>query len=196
MLQHELLMLLAAPLLVIAHPLAALLWGLPYHWRRALGRWTRAQAIQRPWRVLTSPAAAWTLHAAALWSWHVPVLFQATLSSEWAHAAQHLSFFLSALLFWWSLLAGGYGAGVVSLFTTAIHTSILGALLTFSTVLWYPAYAGRTGAWGLTPIQDQQIGGLIMWVPAGIVYIVAGLGLFAAWIRQSDAMLSRRRYAD
>jgi putative membrane protein len=108
------------------------------------------------------------------------------------HAAQHASFFLSALLFWWSLLyargRAGYGLGVLYIFTTAVHTSILGALLTFAPSVWYPAYAPGTRAWGLSPLEDQQIGGLIMWVPAGVVYLAAGLALFAAWLRESAAM--------
>jgi putative membrane protein len=121
------------------------------------------------------------------------------LKSAPAHSAQHLSFFLSALLFWWALFYAhgrkAYGAGVFYLFTTAIHTSILGALLTFSPRLWYSGYATTTQAWGLTPLQDQQIGGLIMWVPGGVVYLVAGLWLFAAWLKESDVMLERSRSA-
>ncbi len=90
---------------------------------------------------------------------------------------------LSALLFWWALFYAhgrrAYGSGVLYIFTTAIHTGILGALLTFAPRLWYPAYSKTTQAWGLTPLQDQQIGGLIMWVPASLVYIVARVVAFA-----------------
>ncbi len=68
-----------------------------------------------------------------------------------------------------------YGASVLYLFTTAVHTSILGALLTFASTVWYPAYIATTSTWGLTPLEDQQVGGLIMWIPAGLVYVVAGL---------------------
>jgi putative membrane protein len=116
-----------------------------------------------------------------------------------AHSAQHLSFLLSALLFWWSLFyarGGRHGAGVLYIFTTAVHTGILGALLTLAPTVWYPAYAGKVQAWGLTPLEDQQIGGLIMWIPAGVVYTVAGLFLFAATLRESDAMVQRRSYAE
>jgi cytochrome c oxidase assembly factor CtaG len=158
-------------------------------------------AVQHIWRRLTDPFTAWCLHAAALWVWHAPALFQATLRSQWIHTWQHLSFFLSALLFWWSLFfarAGhSYGVGVVYIFTTAIHTGLLGALLTFSPVIFYPAYVTTAPLWGLTPLQDQQIGGLIMWIPAGALYMIAGLILFAAWLRESDLVLERkRRYAD
>jgi len=199
MLQHEILILISAPLLVLAQPLPALLWGLPFQWRRTVGGWSKFGPVAKTWTFLTLPAAAWSLHAAAFWIWHAPPLFQATLTSDAVHAAQHLSFLGTALLFWWSLFRGhrkmGYGAGVLYIFTTAVHTSILGALLTFAPRLWYPAYAKTAGVWGLTPLEDQQIGGLIMWVPGGIAYLIAGLALFAAWLRTSDVMPDRKTYA-
>lgn len=188
MVQHELLMVVAAPLLVLGRPVVAFLWALPFEWRRRLGRAMKRSSPQFIWGALTAPFGAWLLHAIVLWGWHAPPLFQATLTSDMVHSAQHISFLGSALLFWWALLRDmRYGAGVLYLFTTAIHTSILGALLTFSTGLWYPAYAARTAAWGLTPIQDQQLGGLIMWVPAGLIYVIAGLWLTGLWLRRSSA---------
>ena len=199
MVQHELLMLVAAPLLVLARPAVTFLWALPFEWRRAIGQWTKKPYCRRTWRALTDPFTAWWVHAVAIWAWHAPFLFQRTLRSDTVHTAQHLSFFLSALLFWWALFYThgrmGYGAGVFYLFTTAVHTSILGALLTFAPHVWYPAYATTTAAWGLTPLEDQQIGGLIMWVPGSVVYLVAGLALFAAWLRESDAVAERSRSA-
>jgi cytochrome c oxidase assembly factor CtaG len=190
MAQHELLMVVAAPLLVLARPLVALLWGLPLVWRRELGQWSKRKLVQSSWRFFTHPMTAWWIHAAALWLWHIPRFFQATLDNDWIHSAQHLSFLGSALLFWWSLFyAHGkarYGASVLYLFTTAVHTSILGALLTFSATVWYPDYIGATSAWGMTPLEDQQTGGLIMWIPAGLVYVIGALVLFAFWLRESD----------
>ena len=200
MAQHEVLMLVAAPLLVMGKPLVAQLWGLPMSWRRGLGQWSKRSSVQGVWTSITSPWAAWVIHAVALWIWHVPSLFQATLTSDLVHTAQHFSFFGSALLFWWSLFyahgAKSYGAGVLYLFTTAVHTSILGALLTFSKTIWYPTYTPLTVAWGWTPLEDQQIGGLIMWVPGGMVYLCAAMVLFAAWLRESDVMVARGKYAD
>jgi putative membrane protein len=190
MAQHELLMVAAAPLLVIARPLVALLWGLPFLWRRSLGQLSKWETVQATWRFFTHPLTAWCVHAAALWLWHIPRFFQATLDNDWIHSAQHVSFLGSALLFWWALFyAHGrvrYGAGVLYLFTTAVHTSILGALLTFSSTVWYPDYAATTAAWGLTPLEDQQVGGLLMWIPAGLSYVIAGLALLALWLRESD----------
>ncbi len=200
MVQHEIFMLVAAPLMVISRPLITFLWALPFEWRRSLGRWSKTDSVRRTWGFLTDPFAAWCIHAAAIWIWHIPVMFQATLTSELAHTAQHLSFFLSALLFWWALFYAhgrlAYGAAVLYVFTTAVHTSILGALLTFAPHVWYPAYSSTTQAWGLTPLQDQQIGGLVMWVPAGLVYLVVGLALFAAWLKESDALLERTQHAE
>lgn len=191
MTQHEVLMLIAAPLLVLGRPLLPCLWALPLNQRRRFGRVVRNERAQRVWQAVTNPLAAWAIHAAALWLWHAPVLFQATLKSDFVHTLQHVSFLGSALLFWWALIHGrrglmGYGAAVLYVFTTATHSGVLGALLTFATKLWYPAYAPSTAAWGLTPLEDQQLGGLVMWVPAGLLYLIAGLALFAGWLRESE----------
>jgi len=191
MTQHELLMLVAAPLLVLGRPVVAYLWALPVNWAREVGGWGRAVWFRRVWRGMTNPLAAWALHAAALWVWHVPALFEATLRSDLVHTAQHLCFLGSALLFWWALIHGpggllGYGAGVLYLFTTSVHSGALGALLTFAGTVVYPAYAPNAAAWGLEPLEDQQLGGLIMWVPAGLVYIGAGLAMCAGWMRESE----------
>jgi putative membrane protein len=195
MVQHEILMLLAAPLLVLSRPLVAFLWGIPIAWRRALGKWAKAGYVRRSCSFLTDPFTAWWIHAAAIWAWHAPFLFELTLTSQLAHTAQHLSFFLSALFFWWALFYAqgrkSHGAAVLYVFTTAVHTSILGALLTFAPHIWYQGYAKTTQVWGFTPVEDQQLGGLIMWVPASLVYLAAGLGLFAAWLKESDVMLER-----
>lgn len=189
MAQHELLMVVAAPLLVLGRPIVAFLWALPLSLRRRFGKAMKASIPQAIWRTLTDPFGAWLLHAVVLWGWHIPRLFQATLASDAVHSAQHISFLGSALLFWWALFRHmRYGAAILYIFTTAVHTSLLGALLTFSPQVWYPAYAPRTAAWGFTPLEDQQLGGLIMWVPAGLTYIVAGLWFVALWLKQSSAV--------
>lgn len=197
MAQHEVLMLVAAPLLVLGRPLAPFLLALPEGLRRRLVGASKKNWAQSAWRWLVNPLAAWLIHAAVLWAWHAPSLFQATLENEWVHAAQHLSFIVSALIFYEAIAYGrdgrmGYGAGVVYLFTTAVHTSALGALLTFADRLWYPVYQTTTAAWGLTPLEDQQLGGLIMWVPAGVVYVIAGLALFVLWLRESERRSLKR----
>jgi cytochrome c oxidase assembly factor CtaG len=197
MVQHEVLMVVAAPLLVLGRPLVPFLWALPVSWRREAGEIGRAGWFRAGWRALSNPLAAWAIHGAALWAWHAPALYEAALRSERVHALQHLAFFLSALLFWWALFHGrrgalGYGAAVLYLFATSVHTGVLGALITFAGVVLYPAYTATAPAWGLTPLEDQQLGGLIMWVPAGLAYVAAGLALFAGWLRESERRVLRR----
>ena len=189
--QHEVLMLVAAPLLVLGRPLIAFLWALPVEWSRTLGNVAKLRWINRTWTTLTIPLVAWLVHAIALWIWHIPLLFDAVLHNEAVHTAQHLSFLISALLFWWALIHGpqgamGYGAAVLYLFTTSIHSGLLGALITVATSVWYPSYVGLTSSWGLTPLEDQQLGGLIMWIPANLVYVIAGIALFAGWLREAE----------
>lgn len=192
MVQHEVLMLLAAPLLVLGLPVIALLWALPIGWRRTLGRWAKGAVARRAFRSLTHPLTAWSLYALALWVWHMPALYQATLRSEWAHIAQHASFMGSAVLFWWVLLdparvrRGEYGTSVLYVFTTAVHGSLLGALLTFARTPWYPAYAPTTPAWGLSPLDDQQLGGLLMWIPPGFLYLCIALAAAGVWLRAME----------
>ncbi len=86
----------------------------------------------------------------------------------------------------------GYGAAVLYLFTTSVHSGILGALIALAKSVWYPSYAGLTDSWGLTPLEDQQLGGLIMWIPAGLVYLIAALALFAGWLRESELRAMKR----
>jgi putative membrane protein len=76
-------------------------------------------------------------------------------------------------------------------FTTAVHTTVLGALLTFSATIWYPTYAASASPWGLSPIEDQQLGGLIMWVPGGMVFLAAGIALAALWLKDSEIRAAR-----
>jgi cytochrome c oxidase assembly factor CtaG len=195
MTQHEILMLVCAPLLVLGQPLVVLLSALPRSIRNLCARILHARIVRAAGNLISRPLVAWCLSAAALWVWHAPSLFDATLHSDWIHALQHLSFLLTAILFWWSLLesrrrAVDYGASILFVFTTAVHTSLLGVLLTFSSKPWYPSYALTAPKLGYSPLEDQQIGGLIMWVPAGVLLTVIALLMVPAWLRSSD-----KRYA-
>ncbi len=195
MTQHELLMIVAAPLLVLSRPIIWFLWALPPRWREASGRITKSRRFAALWSAMTLPLFVWLLHGSTLWAWHIPILYDASVEHEWIHALQHTTFLLTALLFWWTLIQGrhgrfSYGSGVLYVFTTAIHTSILGALMTFTQQLWYPIYDGRTAEFHLTAMEDQQLGGLIMWIPAGVVFIILGLWLTAAWMRESEKRLA------
>jgi cytochrome c oxidase assembly factor CtaG len=192
-----LLMIGAAPLMVAGLPMVALLFALPRPARQALIRWAHTRWVMAGWSLLTAPSVVWLLHAVALWVWHIPALYNAALESESLHAAEHASFFVTAALFWWGIAGGrygrlGYGAAVVYVFATALHSGLLGAALTIAPRPWYAAYASTTSAWGLTPLEDQQLAGLIMWVPAGLVFTAVGLLFFAVWLRGSE---QRSRFA-
>jgi putative membrane protein len=189
MIEHEIIMAIAAPLLVMARPGAAFLWSLPRSARRAAVRLTRGMAIQRSWSALTQPLAATLLHAIAIWAWHLPALFDAAVTNLALHRLQHLSFFVTALFFWWAMLRrSDRGVAAGDLFFTMIHTGILGAILVFAPRVLYGAQTALAPEWGLTPLEDQQLAGLIMWVPAGTIYAGAALVFFARWISQSSAV--------
>lgn len=131
------------------------------------------------------------LHAAALWIWHVPLLFDAALDSEALHAIQHFSFVATAGLFWWGMVNGrygriGYGAGVFYIFLTAVHSSALGALVTLAPAVWYSPYRAHAAERHVDPLADQQLAGLLMWVPSGLVFIAFGLAVLAAWLGESE----------
>lgn len=187
MVQHELLLLVAAPLWAMSAPLAAFIWALPSEARQRTKLVLHRPAATSSWRLFTHPAAALLLHVAALGAWHVPALYQAALRSEVTHSVQHLSFFSTAVLFWWALVHGrygraGYGVGVVFVFVTATLGGVLGALFTLAERVVYPEYAARSASIGADALKDQQLGGLLMWVPAGVVSTCIGLALFAAWL--------------
>jgi cytochrome c oxidase assembly factor CtaG len=184
MTQHELLMVVAAPLLVLGRPLRAWTWALPELARAMRGAAAAAPGLRSAWRTVSAPATAWGVHAIALWLWHLPVLFVAAAASLGLHVLQHTSFFASALLFWASVFPGRARARgalpVASLFTTMLHTGALGALLTFAPSPWY----GTTSdpLLGLSALEDQQLGGLVMWLPGSIPYLAATLAIVAAWM--------------
>lgn len=188
MVEHELLMLVAAPLIVAAHPLSAMLWAFPAGARRAIGAVSASVPVSATFRFLSGAAAATVLQAATLWVWHMPALFDLALAHDGWHAAQHLSFIVSALLFWTAMLgrrgagSGAPGARALAAFClllTSIVTGALGALMAFSQSPWYSGYARLAErSFGLGPAEDQQIAGLIMWIPGGLVHAVAALLLF------------------
>ena len=201
MIEHELLMLVAAPLLVLAEPLSAMLWAFPPAARRALGTISASAPVSAVWRWATGAAVATLLQAALLWIWHMPSLFDLALASEGWHAAQHLCFIVSALLFWTAML-GRRGAGASAsadralaafcLVVTSLVTGALGALMALSSSPWYAGYARLALApFGLSPAEDQQIAGLIMWIPGGLVHLFVALALVRTLLvpqRTADAV--------
>jgi putative membrane protein len=190
MVQHELMMLFGAPLIIAGRPMSVCLLGFPDRLRAPVVRSVQSDTAMTTWRVLTAPVVAWVLHGLVIWVWHLPALYEWAVHDEAVHAAQHLMFVATSALFWWGLLYGrygraGYGAAVFYVFTTAVHTGILGALVTFAGSPLYPSYGPTSVAHGADPLADQQVAGLLMWVPAGIVLTLMGLALFVAWMGES-----------
>jgi putative membrane protein len=187
MVEHELLMLAAAPLLVLSEPLSVMLWAFPVAGRQGLGRLSRAGVLRATWRRLTAPVTATLVQAAALWLWHAPALFDRALASDSWHMAQHLSFLVSALLFWTAVLPSrsrNPGVAALCLFATSIVSGALGAMMALSQSPWYAGYAalGMTPM-GLSPIEDQQLAGMLMWVPGGMVHAAAALLVIGAALK-------------
>ena len=180
MVQHVLIITAAPLLFVLARPEIVWLRALPRAWRRRIGRGRGWRRFIRVMRRLSNPAPAAALHAIAIWVWHAPTLFDAALRHDWLHWLEHLSFFLTALLFWRGALRARLRhetapGALAACFLTLLHGGFLGALLTFARRPLFSSDPEGLAAWGLTPLGDQQLAGLIMWVPMGIVYMIAGL---------------------
>lgn len=197
MAEHELLMAVAAPLLAVSKPLAMLLYGIPKQWRTILVSVSGTSVIRASWNFLMKPLVATILHGAAIWIWHIPALLDATLENETLHRWQHISFFGTALIFWWAIFRRpkrDFGIGAGHVFVTMVHTGFLGALLTLAPRVLYPQQTQDAPLYGLTSLQDQQLAGLFMWVPAGALYLAIGVILAGLWLTSTAGQRDRVLY--
>ena len=186
MIEHEAIMLVATLLLAASYAGGVLAWGVPQNVARAFA----FGPLKTIWRRLTDPVTATVVQAVAMWVWHAPALFNRALESRGWHIAQHMSFIVTSLLFWWAMLhvqRGRYGLSAACLFATSLVGGLLGALMAFSSSPWYAGYAamGMTGI-GLDPVTDQQLAGLLMWIPGGMVHAAAALILLYRWFKSSE----------
>ena len=191
MTQHTLLLLVAAPLLTFGHPMLAWMWALHRRHRDAIARAFRGTRTVAAWHALTAPLSVFLLQALALWLWHIPSWYEAALRSDLLHAFEHLCLVLAGSIFWWAMVNGrygrsGYGLGVLYVFLTGIHSSALGVLLTVAPSVWYREYARQAATWKIDALADQQLAGLLMWIPAGVIFVVFGVALLAAWLGESE----------
>lgn len=194
MAQHMLLLMVAPPLLLLGKPIPVLLLGAP---RPLVRRVARAHA-RTAWlhgltRRLTSPAVAWPLYVGDLVLWHAPALYQATLLHPGIHLLEHLCFFSTGILFWWVIVEPLPGPvrvhhGVRMLYAWSVVLPIiaLGALFTFASTPWYPFYAAQPRLWGISVMDDQSMGGLIMWLPGGMMHVAAASLLFFAMLARDE----------
>jgi len=181
MVQHLLISLICPPLWLLGTPgwmLAPLL---------------RPPGVLRVARWLTLPVIAFGLFNGDLWLWHAPALYDATLTNETIHIFEHLTFIAFGVLFWWPVLSpvralprSGYGFRVLYLFLACQPMVALGALLTFAAAPLYTPYVAAPRIWGLSALEDQQLGGLIMWLPSNIPYVIALSAVFFKWVGEQD----------
>ncbi|MHA6493458.1 cytochrome c oxidase assembly protein [Pseudomonas borbori] len=169
MLQHMLFMVVIAPLWALARPLP--------QWRAACG-----PALQPLWRgILRSgrhPVPLALLHGALIWIWHTPSLYLLALENVWWHVVEHACFLLSAWLFWWACLRATppqVPHALMAMLLTLMHTGLLGALLTFGNRSFYGASR---------ELADQQLAGLLMWVPGGLVYLAGAGWITWRWLKR------------
>lgn len=184
MVQHMLLVVVAAPLLVAARPLDALLAGLPRALQRA---GANGAAVLAPSSRPRALALATATHGLLMWGWHAPAAFEGALASEAIHVAEHATMLGSAVWFWWVIERASRNPrnillALICVFITLVHTGMLGGLITFAPRPLYAYYAALL----VDPVADQQLAGLIMWVPAGLAYLGAGLWLLTRLMHLSQ----------
>ena len=169
MAQHLILIFVAAPLLVFGAP-----------------------TLPVP-RALTSVVGVWGLHVAALWAWHLPALYTSALYRDALHGFEHLTFLATAWLFWFAVATPDKKRrlpqphALLLVFLTAVAGGALGAVLTFARTPLYVVHATGTHGRGLSLLEDQQLAGLVMWIPIGVVYLATACALFLSWMRSMDA---------
>jgi putative membrane protein len=178
MVQHMLLIMVAAPFLLLANPFPVMLWSLPARVRTRVGRWlSRTGTGGRAWGAVTVPLVAWLAFAVIVWAWHVPEAYDAALSSRLLHDAEHVLFFAGAVLFWWPVIhpaprvraAMPAVLRVVYVVLAAFQTAALGLALTLAPALLYRSYETTTLPYGLSALDDQVWGGVVMWAAGGLI---------------------------
>ena len=182
MIQHLLLILVAPPLLLL---------GTPDWLLRPL---IRPRWIMATVQFLTKPVVAFFLVNVIFAMWHVPALYDLTLESREAHVIEHLMFIVSGFILWLPILSpmpelprSSYLIQTVYLFLQPTVPSLLGAIIAFSDRILYSGYAVAPRVWDLSPKSDQQLGGLIMWVPGGLAFLLTVVIVFLVWANQEEA---------
>lgn len=204
MLQHLALMQLAAPLILLGRPVQL---GLKAISVKRSGPVLKTVLRRRPVRavlsVITMPLVAVIAYNANLVAWHVPGFYDAALRSDLIHEVEHLMFFGFALLFWWPIIDPvprhhkmPKHWAIAAIFLTMVVGIGIGAILTLSPSVIYPFYLDTVKPWGLTPFVDQQIGGLIMWVGGGFLYLLILIGLLISALGFEDESTPAARPVD
>lgn len=190
MTQHLTLMMVSAPIVVLGKPNIIVMRALAPSRRRIWARfWRRAR--KAPFAALfISPLAIWLWFMGLFAFWHLPGPYAFALQHEEAHIAEHLTLLVSACAFWavafGELTRLSRGGRLMFVSTAALLSALPGALISIAPRPLYSVHAGATARYGLTPLEDQQIAGLVMWIPAGFIYLAAILGLLFLWLRHAE----------
>ena len=186
MIQHLMLILVAAPLLALGQPVRLAAAIIPVRVWRTVARVSRRRPT-RPGHAVVVALSACLVHFVVVWAWHSPRLYEAAIASPAIHALEHLSFVATAYAFWLAVLgrrALGPGGAIFVLFVAAGQGTVLGALLTLAEAPWYAAHVPAGGGGSLTALEDQQLAGLFMWVGGGLAYAGAALVMLARIMRE------------
>lgn len=182
MVQHVLLITVAAPLVAVGAPIVVFAQALEATPTDVPALLRRRRRTTTRWAVWAALALA--LHVAAVALWHLPGAYDAALRNDLVHVAEHASFFFTAVLLWWAALGAGRrsrrGGGVLVLFLATLPANALGLLMTIAATPWYPAYRGRSLA---DALQDQQLAGVVMWGFGGVVTLVGAFAAFVTWLQ-------------
>ncbi|HLI16990.1 MAG TPA: cytochrome c oxidase assembly protein [Rhodanobacteraceae bacterium] len=190
MAQHMLLLLVIPALLVYGRPVITWLWAFDLGTRRGIVRGWKRSGLQAVFDWLTRPLVVWVLLSAALCVWHLPGPYDWAVRHEWLHDLEHLSFLGFSLAFWTIVIEPygqrrrlGFGATIVFVVSSGFVMGLIGAVLTFAAAPLYAVHLHTTQAYGLTPLQDQELAGVIMWIPSNLVHLAALCSVFFAWYR-------------
>lgn len=192
--QHLVIMQISAPLLLLGRPVQLLLRALPTRkTKTAVGFMYGRSNVRYAIIAITGPVIVFLLFNVNLGIWHFPNLYEAALNNDWIHHTQHLLFAGFSLLYWWVIidpvprhhkLPEGWAIG--SIFLSMMIGSGIGAILTLAGDVIYPFYGEATNQWGWSPLLDQQVGGLIMWVGSFLLYAGVGIYLAAKFLQRDE----------
>lgn len=188
MVQHLVLILMVPPLLFGGRTARTLLMGLPGGLRRRVGRTLRSG--HRAAGGMLHPAVVGAAHAIVLWSWHAPGPYEAALDSELVHFLEHATFLVTALGIWRFVFdrRANLGTRIAVVFGTTLQSGLLAAALLFAQTPLYPSMAPNAASWGLTPLSDQQLAAVVMWVPMGLIYLTVILAIALRGFRKLEAV--------
>lgn len=179
MLQHLMLAFVVAPLMIMGISGEMLRPALRVRWVRAAAEWA------------TRPTYCFAIFTVVVAAWHLPLLYNYALAHHNVHIVQHLMFLVAAVLMWWPVLSPlpelprlSYPGQMLYLFLLSIPMAIVAVYIAYADTVLYPLYASAPRVWGVTPMSDQLIGGLIMWIPGGLYFYSVISVVFYRWQRR------------